>query len=170
MAFFFRVPCGVASKCLILLSLWGIIKANYLGEWIVTLLLFWEEWTKCLAFFCIHTTDTGRVIWWLSCLGYFAQALEISRLGCCCGQIQSKKYQIVAFNSECPQILFPRAYEYAYQKSIQRHNPYWRRKELEMARGFPKIKKTLPPTSSNTFISSTWVSATEAVVEPVTEL
>lgn len=45
------------SKLLILLSLKGVIKANHLEEWVVTLLLFWEEWMKCLAFPCIWTNE-----------------------------------------------------------------------------------------------------------------
>lgn len=97
---------------------------------------------------------------------------EISRLEHDSCQIQSKTYRIVALNSECPQMLLPRAYEYMYQNSIQ-SLPCWGKKDLGMAWNFPEVSNgVLFSTSSNTFIFSSCVLQVPptASLEPVTEL
>ena len=67
-------PCGLFKP---------LLKRQLSGG--VTLLLFWEDWTRYCAFPCIWTYDAIGVIRWLCSLGHFADFEDgVSRLGCGC--------------------------------------------------------------------------------------
>lgn len=84
----------------------------------VTLLLFWEDWTKYCAFPWIWTYDAIGVIRWLCSLGHFADFEDgVSRLGWLLPD-EKQEGSNGDFNAGFLKLLFPRACEQMWSRDI----------------------------------------------------